>query len=75
MVGKGPPPLGLKRRQVDIFIGIHLAQNDTLGKRERMTEGQNPFLDREAWSTFLDELEHRAREAFGMSNQDKQPTS
>jgi len=55
----------LRTYSVDIFIGAHPGQNDTLGKRERMTDGNNPFIDREAWPAFLSQLEANAREAFG----------
>jgi len=54
----------LRREKVDIFIGAHPAQNDTLGKRKRMTDDDNPFIDPGAWGTFLDDLETRARELF-----------
>jgi len=54
----------LRREKVDIFIGAHPAQNDTLGKRERMTDADNPFIDPEAWGAFLDNMETRAREMF-----------
>jgi len=54
----------LKGKRVDIFIGAHPGQNDTLGKRARMTGRTNPFIDAEAWPTYLRELEERAGEAF-----------
>ena len=54
----------LRREKVDIFIGAHPAQNDTLGKRERMTDDENPFIDPSAWGSFLDNLEGKARELF-----------
>ena len=55
----------LREHHVDIFIGAHPGQNDTLGKRERMTETENPFIDPTAWPAYLDELEASARAAFG----------
>ena len=55
----------LKARDADIFIGAHPGQNDTLGKRQRMSETENPFIDPAAWPAFLRELEDNAREAFG----------
>jgi metallo-beta-lactamase class B len=55
----------LREEDVDIFIGIHPSQNDTLGKHSRMKDGENPFIDRTAWPAFLDGLEKRAGEAFG----------
>ena len=54
----------LRREKVDIFIGAHPAQNNTLGKRQRMTDDENPFIDPSAWGAFLDDLERRARELF-----------
>ncbi len=58
----------LRTRSVGIFIGAHPAQNDTLGKCERMTDSNNPFIDKEAWPVFLSQLEANAREAFGTAN-------
>ena len=40
----------------DIVLGNHTAQNDTLGKRERMLqdpEGPNPFIDPDEWTPFI----------------------
>lgn len=54
----------LKRENVDIFIGPHPGQNDTVGKRDRMTDDTNPFIDASAWPRFLDDLDKRARELF-----------
>jgi metallo-beta-lactamase class B len=54
----------LRSREVDIFIGAHPGQNDTLGKRARMADHQNPFIDPGAWPTFLHQLEENARQAF-----------
>jgi len=54
----------LGSRHVDIFIGAHPGHNDTLGKRARMTDSNNPFIDEEAWEVFLSQLEKNAREAF-----------
>jgi metallo-beta-lactamase class B len=68
----------LKGRSVDVFIGAHPGQNDTLGKRARLTkaeggiggptgEGQNPFVDETAWPAFLAGLEQSAGKAFASS--------
>lgn len=38
---------------VDIFLGNHVWNNDTVGKSERMTETFNPFIDKTEWKTFL----------------------
>lgn len=44
---------------VDIVIGNHPAQNNTVGKREWMLEhpGENPFINPQAWHIFLDTLD------------------
>jgi metallo-beta-lactamase class B len=61
----------LQARSVDLFIGAHPAQNDTLTKmlrlnaRDQSGEAENPFVDGTAWPAFLQGLEAAAREAFG----------
>ena len=55
----------LRRERVDIVLGSHPFQNDTLGKRARMTDDHNPFIDPAEWRASLDDLERNAREAFG----------
>jgi len=40
--------------KVDIHLGNHVGNNDTVGKSERMTETCNPFIDPTAWRTFLE---------------------
>jgi hypothetical protein len=59
----------LERHDVDVFIGAHPGQNDTLEKRERMTGGGNPFIDRKAWPTFLSQLKTKAKNAFGTAGE------
>ncbi len=54
----------LCKRDIDIFIGAHPAQNDTLGKRSRMSLSENPFIDRQSWPLFLGELKSNALEAL-----------
>lgn len=45
----------VKDEKVDIFIGNHVWNNDTLGKYKRMqTEKENPFIDKTEWPRFLD---------------------
>lgn len=56
----------LQKRHVDIFIGAHPDQNDTLGKRGRMSAEHNPFVDDSAWPQYLRTLERSARAAFGL---------
>lgn len=55
----------LWNEKVDITLGNHPSQNDTLGKRKRMIEnpGSNPFIDPTGWQTFLTKLEAQ-RAAF-----------
>ncbi len=38
---------------VDIFLGNHVGNNDTVGKGERITDTHNPFIDSTAWKSFL----------------------
>jgi len=54
----------LKERTVDIFIGIHPGQNDTISKSMRIAENENPFIDSQAWPTFLQILEQNFTKAF-----------
>ncbi|MBR3035744.1 MAG: MBL fold metallo-hydrolase [Lachnospiraceae bacterium] len=65
--------LSLKEEHVDIHLGNHPGNNDTLEKREKMLEtvrtlhvtdgdlpaDRNPFIDPEAWPAFLDGLAAR----------------
>lgn len=39
--------------RVDIMLGNHVGQNDTLGKAQRMTAAHNPFIDPSEWKRFL----------------------
>lgn len=39
--------------KVDIMLGNHVRQNDTLGKAEQMTENNNPFINPNEWKKFL----------------------
>lgn len=55
----------LRERQVDIFIGAHPAQNDTFGRQARRTPDHNPFIDPDAWPTFLDGLAQAADAEWG----------
>ena len=42
------------KEKVEIFIGNHVGNNDTVGKGARITETENPFIDTEAWKIFLE---------------------
>ena len=44
---------GLMKERVDIFLGNHVGNNDTVGKAARMTADHNPFIDGDAWKVFL----------------------
>lgn len=41
---------------VDIFLGNHCKNNDTVGKSLRMTPTENPFIDSTAWKRFLTDI-------------------
>lgn len=48
----------LKYEHVDIFVGNHSWQNDTLGNYEKsLTSDTNPFIDETRWGKFLDKCE------------------
>lgn len=55
----------LGERDVDIFIGLHPDQSDTLGKRAAMSAEHNPFINASAWPAFLAEREKAFRDSFG----------
>ena len=42
-------------KEVDIFLGNHVENNDTVGKSLKMTESFNPFIDKNEWKRFLSE--------------------
>ncbi len=44
---------------VDIFLGNHTKQSDTMGKYNRMTSEYNPFIDKTALRTFLEDLKKK----------------
>jgi metallo-beta-lactamase class B len=43
----------LSKKKVDVFIGNHTWNNDTIGKSKSITEEHNPFIDEDAWPAFL----------------------
>lgn len=51
----------LTSRRTDIFLGNHPNHNCTLEKRQYMLEhsGENPFINPDGWSIFLEALEAR----------------
>lgn len=53
----------LRKETVDVFIGNHVWNNDTLGKSELLRKtGVNEFIDRNLWHRFLDFCENRLNE-------------
>lgn len=42
--------------KVDILLGNHVGNNDTVGKGSRITEDYNPFIDCTAWRSFLERV-------------------
>lgn len=48
----------VRDQKVELFLGNHCINNDTLGRRQRQIEdpdGPNPFLDSEVWGKYLDQ--------------------
>lgn len=48
----------VRNRKVEIFLGNHCINNDTMGRRQRQLsdpDGPNPFIDPQAWPAYLDE--------------------
>jgi metallo-beta-lactamase class B len=52
----------LEKESVDIVLGNHPQQNDTLGKLKRMCAEENPFVDRTQWQLFLADCERQLDE-------------
>jgi metallo-beta-lactamase class B len=45
----------VENQQVDITVGNHVGQNDTVGKLSRLgTEKDNPFVDPTEWKRFIE---------------------
>ncbi len=60
----------LRKREVDVFIGNHVWNNDTLGKWETMEKtGENAFIDNTLWNDFLDFCENRLKEVMSREGQ------
>lgn len=48
----------VRNQKVEVFLGNHCINNDTLGRRQKQLEhpdGQNPFLDSGIWGKYLDQ--------------------
>lgn len=53
----------LQKEKVDVFIGNHVWNNDTVGKGEHLLKtGENTFIDSGLWHEFLDFCEKRLDE-------------
>ena len=45
--------LRLNQEKVDIFLGNHMQHNDTIGKAERVKNGEtDAFIDPEEWKEY-----------------------
>lgn len=50
----------LREEKVEIFLGNHVGNNDTVGKIKRVCDGEKTaFLDPKGWQNFLTERENR----------------
>lgn len=53
----------LKKEKVDVFIGNHVGNNDTIGKGRILREtGENLFIDSSVWGEFLGKCENTLRD-------------
>ena len=53
--------------KVDIFLGNHVKNNDTVEKYYKMTDTYNPFIDSTAWEKFLKE---KIQQYYDMENEE-----
>ena len=45
----------LKEEKVDIVLGNHLTQNDSIGKAKRVSEGETEaFVDKTEWDNYIE---------------------
>ena len=45
----------MRNQHVDLFLGNHCTNNDTLGRAERLKAGdRDAFIDDRAWGDYLD---------------------
>ena len=60
----------VRDRQVDIVLGNHPRQNETLDKRRRMLEDPsvNPFIDPQEWQRFCDTMSEQFRQFMENGN-------
>ncbi len=57
----------LRREKVDIQIGAHPGQNNTLSKAAQKTDSSNPFINPQDWPRFLDEVEQACPSQFDLA--------
>jgi metallo-beta-lactamase class B len=52
----------LRHLEIDVVLGAHPSQNDTLAKAEKLAAhpAKNPFVNPEEWRSFLDKMIARA---------------
>jgi metallo-beta-lactamase class B len=59
----------LKEKHVDIHLGNHPGNNQTVEKREKqLVSGGNPFISEKDWGIFLEDLEDRILDVIGEEN-------
>lgn len=62
----------LKQERVDIFLGNHTWNNQTLEKYQQMpVSDRNPFLDGSGWLPFLEKCERSAEEVILRESRDR----
>lgn len=55
----------LRGEHVDVFLGNHTGQNNTRGKYEQsLTSKENPFINPNDWTAFLDLCEHKLEQVI-----------
>ena len=65
----------LQTQDIDIFLGNHVGNNDTIGKYKKMKEtGENPFLNtNDEWQTYLRSLEKDMIDTIMSNSPDEMP--
>ncbi len=54
----------VRNERVEIFVGNHVGNNNTLEKMTKITEDFNPFINENEWTPFIDNCKKRALELF-----------
>ena len=58
IIAETNPERDILHQKVDIFLGNHTENNQTLERRQRLIEnpdGPNPFIDPKQWAAYLDQ--------------------